>query len=105
MSNMMVYMDDERLTPEGWHRTYTVEETISLLESRNVTHLSLDNDLGEGLQEGYKVLDWLEETVYFDMTFPIPAVTVHSANASRVEYMNRALQAIERIRQQQIGGE
>ncbi len=101
---MKVYMDDERETPEGWLRSYTVEETISLLETREVTDLSLDNDLGEGLQEGYKVLDWLEEIVYFDKTFPIPVVTVHSANASRVQYMQRALKAIERIRQQQVGG-
>jgi len=104
MSEMKVYMDDERETPEGWERTFTVEETIALLETRKVTYLSLDNDLGEGLTEGYKVIDWLEETVYFDMSFPIPVITVHSANASRVEYMNRAVKAIERIRQQQVGG-
>jgi hypothetical protein len=99
-----VYMDDERLTPVGWFRTYTVEQTIEQLETRQVTHLSLDNDLGEGFQEGYKVLDWMEETVYNDITFPIPVVTVHSANASRVQYMQQALRTIERIRQQQIGG-
>lgn len=104
MAEFMVYMDDERVTPEGWTRTYTVEETIALLETRTVTHLSLDNDLGEGLQEGYNVVNWLEEAVYFDMTFPIPEVTVHSANASRVQYMQRALATINRIRQQQIGG-
>ena len=101
---MKIYMDDERMTPLGWIRTYTVEETIEFLETRAVTHLSLDNDLGEGLQEGYKVLDFLEETVYNDMTFPIPEVTIHSANASRVQYMQQALRTIERIRQQQIGG-
>jgi hypothetical protein len=100
-----IYMDDERVTPEGWSRTYTVEETIMALETRNVTHLSLDNDLGEGNQEGYNVIDWLEETVYFDKTFPLPIITIHSANASRVDYMKRAVFSIERIRQQQIGGE
>jgi hypothetical protein len=99
-----VYMDDERVTPEGWVRTYTVEQTIEKLETRQVSHLSLDNDLGEGLQEGYKVLDWLEETVYNDHSFPMPEVSIHSANASRVQYMKRALDAIERIRQQQVGG-
>lgn len=102
---MKVYMDDERVTPEGWHRTYTVEETIKSLETRTVTHLSLDNDLGEGNEEGYKVVDWLEETIYFDVTFPMPVITVHSANASRVQYMRRGIQAIEKIRQQQIGGQ
>ena len=103
-SNMQIYMDDARDTPRGWTRTYTVEETIAALLTRTVTHLSLDNDLGEGQQEGYKVLDWLEETVFNDMHFPLPEVTIHSSNASRVEYMHRALKSIERIRQQQIGG-
>ena len=101
---MQIYMDDARDTPRGWTRTYTVEETITALLTRTVTHLSLDNDLGEGQQEGYKVLDWLEETVFNDMHFPLPEVTIHSSNASRVEYMHRALKSIERIRQQQIGG-
>lgn len=99
-----VYMDDARDTPEGWHRTYSVAETIELLRTRTVTHLSLDNDLGENQTEGYKVLDWLEETVYYDSTFPMPEVTVHSSNLSRVAYMHNALKNIAKIRQQQIGG-
>ncbi len=99
-----VFMDDARETPHGWHRTYTVDETIAVLQTRTVTHLSLDNDLGENQPEGYKVLDWLEETVYNDTSFPMPEVTVHSSNASRVEYMHRTLRNIERIRQQQVGG-
>lgn len=101
---MKIYMDDARETPKGWTRTYTVEETIAALLTRTCTHLSLDNDLGENQKEGYKVLDWLEETVYNDSTFPMPEVTVHSSNASRVEYMHRVLRSIERIRQQQVGG-
>lgn len=101
---MKIYMDDARETPEGWTRTYTVEETIAALLTQKVTHLSLDNDLGEGLQEGYKVLDWLEETVHGDMHFPMPEVHIHSSNSSRVAYMHAALKSIERIRQQQIGG-
>lgn len=101
----MIYMDDTRQAPWGWNRTFTVEETIKALESRQVTHLSLDNDLGDGQAEGYKVLDWLEETVYNDKTFPMPVVSVHSSNSTRVEHMRRTLLSIERIRQQQIGGE
>lgn len=101
---MMLYMDDERETPRGWTRTYTVADTIAALETRQVTHLSLDNDLGEGQPEGYKVMDWLEETVYFDHSFPVPEITIHSANASRVEYMNRVVAKLERMRQEQVGG-
>jgi hypothetical protein len=99
---MKVFLDDLRPTPEGWRRTYTVEETIDLLQTQTVTHLSLDNDLGEGLKEGYMVLDKLEEIVYFDFTFPIPEMMVHSSNASRIEYMERAIKSINKIRQQQM---
>lgn len=102
---MKVYMDDVRVAPDGWTRTYTVDQTIHLLKMRVVTHLSLDNDLGEGQAEGYNVLDWLEEVIYNDKTFPMPEIHIHSANATRVEYMKRAAKSIERIRQQQVGGE
>lgn len=99
---MKVYLDDERSTPEGWTRTYTVEETLTLLNTKQVTELSLDNDLGENIPEGYKVLDALEEIVHFDSTFPIPIITVHSSNASRVRSMKQAIANLERLRHQQI---
>ena len=84
---MRVFLDDLRPTPVGWDRTYTVEETIELLKTRTVSHLSLDNDLGIGLKEGYIVMDWLEEMSYFDNTFPIPEINIHSSNAARKQYM------------------
>ena len=104
---MKIYMDDDRITPEGWDvRTYDIEETKKLLETRKVTHLSLDNDLGslDPKTEGYNVLDWLEEVVYNDPTFPVPVLAVHSANASRVRYMKQVIEKLEAIRQQQVGG-
>jgi len=103
---MKVFMDDERQTPEGWTRTYNVEETKELLLTRKVTHLSLDNDLGslDPKTEGYNVLNWLEEMVFDDPTFPIPEMQVHSSNASRAQSMRLAIKNLEMIRQQQIGG-
>ena len=101
---MKVFLDDERETPVNWHRTYTVEDTITALKTRQVQELSLDNDLGEGLKEGYCVLDVLEEWVYFDHTFPVPIITIHSANAGRTPAMRQAAAKLEKIRQQQIGG-
>lgn len=86
---MKVYLDDERQTPEGWIRTYTVSETIALLETREIVELSLDNDLGiPGVEnEGLSVIRWLEEKCDprnpdFDPTFPIPHITAHTGNAS-----------------------
>ena len=101
---MKIYLDDERVTPDGWHRTYTVRDTIALLETRTVIELSLDNDLGNNKPQGFTVLDWLEQMVYDDSTFPIPIVTIHSANPVRVKHMQRTMEAIYIIRQQQIGG-
>ncbi len=86
---LLVYLDDERPTPEGWTRTYTVQETIALLETRKVVELSLDNDLGiYGKEnEGLSVLRWLEEKCDprnpdHDPKFPIPIVHAHTANLS-----------------------
>ncbi|WP_349291695.1 cyclic-phosphate processing receiver domain-containing protein, partial [Achromobacter sp. Marseille-Q0513] len=43
---MKVFLDDERLMPEGWHRVYWPEEAIGLLETGTVEEISLDHDLG-----------------------------------------------------------
>ena len=96
---MKVYLDDLRDTPVGWTRTYTVEETISLLKTKQVEQLSLDNDLGEGETEGHKTLDWLCDIIYHDKTFPIPVISIHSSNPVRVKYMQVSIEFIERLRQ------
>lgn len=104
--NMKVFMDDARETPQGWTRTYNIEDTKALLLTRKVTHLSLDNDLGslDHTTEGYNVVDWLERQVFDDPTFPVPEMTVHSSNSSRILYMNQAIRKLEMIRRQQVGG-
>ena len=95
---MKVYLDDCRATPPGFTRTWTVEQTIKLLESKSVTHLSLDNDLGiPGKEnEGYQVVRWLENLCdprnpSHDKDFPIPEIVVHSGNASAREDMNKGI--------------
>lgn len=89
-----IYLDDCRQTPSFYDiRTYTVEETIEeLIKNKgNVNFLSLDNDLGEGLLEGYKVLDWLEEEFYVN-NFPLPNnIFVHSANSAAMIRMNSVI--------------
>ena len=91
---MRVFLDDERPTPPGWARVYTVEATISILKSGMVTHLSLDNDLGESQQEGYKVVDWIEEQCVVNGFIPPKIMEVHSANPSRAEYMRKVIERI-----------
>jgi hypothetical protein len=100
-----VFLDDRRDTPAGWHRSYTVEETLLFLETRQVTDLSLDNDLGDGLLEGFNVLNTLEEWAHFDPTFPIPMITIHSSNASRAQSMRQVAARLETIRRQQVGND
>jgi hypothetical protein len=98
---MKVYLDDERTTPDSWVRTYTPEETIALLVTGDVTHLSLDHDLalGDGPtgreRTGYDVLLWIEEQVALHGFNP-PEMVVHSANSSARDKMNRAIEAINR---------
>lgn len=102
---MMVFLDDERPTPHGWITARWPDEVIDLLRGGDVTHLSLDHDLGdaedaarEGRAErtGYDVLVWLEEQVFADHGFLVPQVAIHSANAAGRERMNRALASIRR---------
>lgn len=95
-------MDDVRPAPAGYTRVYDVDGAISeiirckkeidllwkqyimgymeqerfekYLAVFNIEEVSCDNDLGEGIPEGYKLLDWLEATGY-----NIP-IRIHSVN-------------------------
>jgi len=89
---MRIYLDDLRPTPEGYTRVYTVEEGIDLIldcikNGIKIQEISFDNDLGEGLLEGRKLLDWVEEQLYYgNMELP-EVLTVHTANPAAAQYM------------------
>lgn len=112
MDNLIkVFLDDARDTPIGWVRTYTVSETKKLLETGKVSHLSVDNDLGILLpdgtpdhdEEGFNVLNWLEEQLYFGKIELCPICTLHSDNAGRGTLARAAIKAIHnRFRDRQI---
>jgi hypothetical protein len=88
---MKVYLDDERLTPIGWHRVFWPEEAITLLKQNIVTEISLDHDLGDDEHgTGYDVLLWIEEAVY-TQGFAPPIIYVHSANTSAKHKMLLAI--------------
>lgn len=89
---MRIYLDDIRSTPEGYVRTYTVEETIELIKQNdgNVESLSLDNDLGSGYTEGYEVMKWIEEQAYYNTLQPIPNLFAHTDNNVAEEKMMQA---------------
>ncbi|WP_286763341.1 MULTISPECIES: cyclic-phosphate processing receiver domain-containing protein [Rhodopirellula] len=92
---MKVYLDDERRTPDGWHRVYWPDEAIALLKTGIVTDLSLDHDLGDDDRgTGYDVVLWIEEQVALHGFVP-PAMQVHSANVSARTKMENGIRAIE----------
>lgn len=99
---MKVYLDDERPTPAGWARVYWPEEAIALLESGNVSHISLDHDLGDDVHgTGYDVVLWIEEAV-MTRGFVPPQMSVHSANSSARQKMEQGIQSILRYLDEQM---
>lgn len=100
---MKVYLDDERETPPGWERVYWPDEAISLLDTGNVTHLSLDHDLGDDQRgTGYDVILWIEEAVV-TRGFQPTVITVHSANPSAREKMELGIRSITRLHERNSG--
>lgn len=75
-----VWVDDERVAPEGWVWVKTAEQAIAILETDGVDSLSLDHDLGDRSEPeltGYTVCLWLAENGHWPKNKP----TVHSSNA------------------------
>jgi hypothetical protein len=101
---MKVYLDDLRpldvahSADDGWIKVMSVKEVITLLQTGMVTHLSLDNDLGDQdpHNEGYQALNWIEEQVYIGDFNPPEFIEVHSANSVRAIQMEKTIETIRR---------
>ena len=92
---LRVFLDDERVTPEGWVRVYWPNEAIDLLKTNAVAEISLDHDLGDDQRgTGYDVVLWIEEAVALH-DFKPPKISVHSANSSARQKMEAGIRAIE----------
>lgn len=95
---MKVYLDDKRLTPEGWTRCFWPDEVIALLRTGEVTHLSLDHDLGDDVRgTGYHVILWLEEQVALHGFDPPVSIEVHSDNGPGRDRMLAGVRSIRRF--------
>jgi|ERR1022692_1029267 hypothetical protein len=95
---MKVYLDDERIAPEGWVQVRWPDETIKLLRTGTVTHLSLDHDLGDDQRgTGYDVLLWIEQEVALCQFTPPAMIEVHSANPAGRKRMLAAIESILRM--------
>ena len=94
---MKVFLDDERIAPDGWVQARWPDDVINLLKSGNVTHLSLDHDLGDDQHgTGYDVLLWIEQEVALHRFVP-PEVTIHTANPAARQRMLAAVDSIIKI--------
>ena len=92
---MKIYLDDIREPPIGWKLVHWPDEAIELLKTGQVTHISLDHDLGDDKKgTGYDVILWMEEAVAIS-NFKLPKyISIHSANPVGKERMQRALDRI-----------
>jgi hypothetical protein len=98
---MKLFLDDERQPPEGWVLVRWPEDAIELLRHGDVTHISLDHDLGDDERgTGYDVLTWIERAVVLDGFSP-PEMSIHTSNASARLRMQLAVTSIKRLHEQQ----
>lgn len=83
-------LDDEwfleaRYPGEDWICVQTVAraQEVLRLHQGNVTHLSIDNDLGDGIPEGNTLTKWLCEQYFVHGLdyWPTESITIHSRNA------------------------
>ncbi len=102
---MKVWLDDVRPAPEGWVWAKNVDDLAFHIVSGQVTDVSLDHDLGEGLRTGYDFLNQFEVLLATGWwTLQVPKFVIHSANPVGRKNMARAIQSIERLTEAAKGG-
>ncbi len=84
-----IFLDDERETPRNFLRTLDVQTTINFMKNLNgyIDILSLDNDLGVGMDEGRNVVYWLCATSFNGLNYWPRRIRIHSANPVARDYM------------------
>ena len=89
-----LWLDDIRPAPDfTWIEFKNVPDLIEAMKrlinwGAKIDVVSLDNALGEGLAEGYKVLDWLESQL-----IPVEfGIHIHSANPVARERMRAIIE-------------
>ncbi len=100
---MYVWLDDtrdpKRQAKHSWDQWIwieTYEETIALLETGKVTHISLDHDLGT-VKTGYDVILWIEEKLHQNrFNLDSLKIEVHSANPVGRKKILDAIESMEK---------
>ena len=87
VGKMRLWLDDIRPAPSGWMHVKTVPEAISILETVQVGEISLDNDLGFGLDEGVALLDWMEKELRISGRMPPKIIHIHTGDVHAERHM------------------
>jgi NAD+-processing family protein with receiver domain len=99
---MKIWLDDIRPAPDGWTWMKNATRVMTLIESAawnvgrsgsDITHISLDHDLGENVETGYDVMAFIEEMVVLH-DYKLPVITIHSANPVGRANIQRVIDAI-----------
>ena len=93
---MKLWLDDERLPPEGWIHVRTAQAAIDCLLRGGVEEISLDHDLST-LNTGYDVLCFIEEAIFQSVLKVLPIIHIHTANPVGRAKMLQAVEAIKRL--------
>ena len=96
MNKVKFWLEDIRPAPEGYIHFFNAEDLFDEFLKRQfswepastvVIEISLDNDLGEGLMEGYQLLDWFET-----MKIPVDfGIHIHTSNPVARERMRATI--------------
>lgn len=97
-ASLNIWLDDIREAPEGFARTFSVNQTKQVVtraidNGTSTIHFDLDHDLGEFSNDGgdaIKLVDWLVEN-YYDQNMSF-SFHFHSMNPVGVENMRNAVQ-------------
>lgn len=88
-----VWLDDKRPTPPEYNITVrSSRDAIAFLNTKLVTKISLDHDLGSLtiFGDGYMVATWIEESAYYGY-IPRVDISIHTDNAARRPQMKMAI--------------
>jgi hypothetical protein len=104
--DIKLWLDDQldnpgmpaRHTPVDWVGVKTAQEAIDVLKTGNVTHISLDHDLGDEkiVGTGYQVTRWIEAAAH-DGILPRIEWAIHSANPVGRKNMEAALRNADKF--------
>lgn len=91
---MKIWLDDQRKAPDGYNKIVNnIEDAKELILNNEIELLSIDNDLGHNVAEGFKLIDWIEEQLMYGKIGCFN-IQVHSANPVRYGYINNVIKRI-----------